>query len=654
MNQEEILQEYLQQIENGTPLRQVLASLPAEHRDLADLLVIAAKTRTIFHPAMAESSVASQRQRVMASAANAQAPGISPARPNPARNPMPRNFRRLAPLAFAAAAMMTVTVVVVLAALAFYVSTASAAHRATLEAVAGIVETAPADDPNNWSVMSSGDQVKEGMRLRTRTDSNVTLHFFDGSRALLSGESELTLTHLNGSYSLLGGKSLQVRLRQTAGESQHQVVPLKGSSSFYEVLTPSGKAVVHGTVFNVAVETSGSARFAVSRGIVEVNQSDQQVFLTAGQATVSGPNQALLPPSFEYSVQGKINAINTNQWTVNGVKFNVDPQLASALSFTAEDWVAVRGRVLTDGSFVADRIANAELEDSIGYFTGSVDSMSPTSWVISGKTVTITANTNISAGINLNDTVKLYFDIQSDGSWLATSIQKLDQDTEEDDPTATPKASETAATMTETPATTVTGTPQPEVTETREAEETEEPENTAQPSGTPQPTVTGTIMPSETPAVSATPEVTATPEGTRSGCEAEDHVNHKGEELAARWGVTYKEIIAWFCQGFGFGEIDLAYELARDSGKPVGDIFAMKAGGKGWGLIKQSVKKQQQPTLQSGTPQPSMTPDPKNKEDDQDDSNGNKNGKNNNGKNNNGKNDNGKNNNGKNNNGKKD
>ena len=52
MKQEEILQTYLQKIETGTPLRQVLTDLPAEHRGLSDLLLIAAETRSASHPAL--------------------------------------------------------------------------------------------------------------------------------------------------------------------------------------------------------------------------------------------------------------------------------------------------------------------------------------------------------------------------------------------------------------------------------------------------------------------------------------------------------------------------------------------------------------------------------------------------------------------------
>jgi hypothetical protein len=57
-------------------------------------------------------------------------------------------------------------------------------------------------------------------------------------------------------------------------------------------------------------------------------------------------------------------------------------------------------------------------------------------------------------------------------------------------------------------------------------------------------------------------------------------------KLAQRYGVPYEEIMYWFCQGFGFGEIDLAYTLQIKSGWPVADIFALKSGGMGWGNIK--------------------------------------------------------------------
>ena len=67
-----------------------------------------------------------------------------------------------------------------------------------------------------------------------------------------------------------------------------------------------------------------------------------------------------------------------------------------------------------------------------------------------------------------------------------------------------------------------------------------------------------------------------------------------GDQQLARlclqeFGVPYTEIMGWFCQGFGFGEIDQAYALSAQSGTDVSAIFAMKHSGLGWGEIKKQL-----------------------------------------------------------------
>lgn len=105
---------------------------------------------------------------------------------------------------------------------------------------------------------------------------------------------------------------------------------------------------------------------------------------------------------------------------------------------------------------------------------------------------------------------------------------------------------------------------------------------------TPEPETTGTPQPSGTPGTS-TPEVTPSPSGTRTSCTGANP-QPKGMSLAQKYGVPYEEIMGWFCQGFGFGEIDLAYALSWQTGKPVEEIFAMKSGGMGWGEIKKQLQ----------------------------------------------------------------
>ena len=47
--------------------------------------------------------------------------------------------------------------------------------------------------------------------------------------------------------------------------------------------------------------------------------------------------------------------------------------------------------------------------------------------------------------------------------------------------------------------------------------------------------------------------------------------------------------MGWFCAGYGFGEIDLAYGLSAETGTAVEEIFAMRQAGMGWGQIMQAL-----------------------------------------------------------------
>jgi hypothetical protein len=70
-----------------------------------------------------------------------------------------------------------------------------------------------------------------------------------------------------------------------------------------------------------------------------------------------------------------------------------------------------------------------------------------------------------------------------------------------------------------------------------------------------------------------------------SGLKGKDHP--KGYKLSERYGVGYDEIMDWFCQGYGFGEIDLAYAIGEFAEVDVDEIFGQRADGVGWGVIKQ-------------------------------------------------------------------
>ena len=72
-------------------------------------------------------------------------------------------------------------------------------------------------------------------------------------------------------------------------------------------------------------------------------------------------------------------------------------------------------------------------------------------------------------------------------------------------------------------------------------------------------------------------------------CEGEGTPNPAAERLAASLDVDVAEIWGWFCQGYGLGEIRIAYTLSAESGTPVADLFALYDSGLGWGEIAQQL-----------------------------------------------------------------
>ena len=101
-----------------------------------------------------------------------------------------------------------------------------------------------------------------------------------------------------------------------------------------------------------------------------------------------------------------------------------------------------------------------------------------------------------------------------------------------------------------------------------------------------EPTQTATPTQTSTPEMTPTPTTTPTPALTPvtdcTGAEPQPHA----VTLAERYGVTYETIMYWFCQGYGFGEIEHAYQLRDQTGQTVEYIFSLRASGMGWGNIR--------------------------------------------------------------------
>jgi hypothetical protein len=69
-------------------------------------------------------------------------------------------------------------------------------------------------------------------------------------------------------------------------------------------------------------------------------------------------------------------------------------------------------------------------------------------------------------------------------------------------------------------------------------------------------------------------------------CSGEKEKLHPAaSKIAAAFDVDYEEVMGYFCDGFGFGQIVLAYQTSKITGVDVADLLASREEGKGWGVI---------------------------------------------------------------------
>lgn len=496
------------------------------------------RLQLVDHPTLAAEKASAQVTQLKA-AARAQRAGS-----------VPKSWKWI----LAVTGTVAVVTLVVIGVMAGLLRNVQQVQAASLDNVSGIVEISN-DIGQTWTVVEDGEDLASGGGIRTYAGSSVLLTFPDGSVVQVGEEAEVYVTSLEYSK-----KTLKLVLLQTAGETTHWVVPIKESGQ-YLVNTMTGAAQVHGTVFNVNVPDAGLARFAVTDGVVAVSNAGSEVLLAAGQATLAELDGTLVPAAYDFSLKGVLESIATDgTWTVNGVSFLVTEDTRLKGEFVVGDFIHVIGRVLESGERVADLVMFSQTDKEILCFSGTVESITETEWVVSGQSVIVDNETILSDDLEVGSLVEVRFTVQEDGSWLSLEISQFtdEQGPPETKPTKQPREK---------------GGPKGKVTETGEPEEELD--------GTPGPEKEQGVCDPETKQVQ--------PEATR---------------LAERYGVTYEEIMTWFCLNYGFGEIDLAYSMSLESGVPVADIFAMRESGLGWGLIKQTLLPKEKPVEQ---------PDPENK-----------------------------------------
>jgi len=143
---------------------------------------------------------------------------------------------------------------------------------------------------------------------------------------------------------------------------------------------------------------------------------------TLQAASISPADEAGLAFSFV----GVIESIAEDEWIISGKAVSVGPESEVEEGLAAGEVVAVSGQILEDGTWAADSIARVEAAEARFEFSGVVESMDP--WLVSGVSLETADWTEVDAGLQEGDRVKVEGRILEDGTWLAEEIKLLDPD----------------------------------------------------------------------------------------------------------------------------------------------------------------------------------------------------------------------------------
>jgi len=131
----------------------------------------------------------------------------------------------------------------------------------------------------------------------------------------------------------------------------------------------------------------------------------------------------LVAEEAKFEFAGTVEAIDP--WVVSGIPLETRAWTEIEGPIVVGDRVRVKGRILPDGTWLANEIELLDRETGLSFaFAGTVEGIEP--WVVSGISLAVDAETEIVGPIDVGDQVVVKGRILPDGTWLATEIRLVD------------------------------------------------------------------------------------------------------------------------------------------------------------------------------------------------------------------------------------
>lgn len=162
----------------------------------------------------------------------------------------------------------------------------------------------------------------------------------------------------------------------------------------------------------------------IDQGIQIGNRVRVQGIIEASGALLAESIHLVELPALSFVFVGAVTEITEEYWVISGISVTVNAETVIEDGLVLGDMVRVRGRMMTDGSWLARSISRLVPEEHRFEFVGIVDRIDP--WVVSGIAIETRMWTEIKDEIEVGDRVKVEGQILPDGTWLAEEIRLAD------------------------------------------------------------------------------------------------------------------------------------------------------------------------------------------------------------------------------------
>lgn len=349
-------------------------------------------------------------------------------------------------------------------------------HQAVLMNSRGLVELWHGGE---WQIVQPDAILEADDKIRTGAVSSATLSFKDGNFVLIGSSSELmidTLTEHEIVLTQLAGRSeyniatqnknerflvqtphgnavahgtafsvrvseIQAALYVTEGSVEmsgknNSVTVEAGQMTSVgmdddplpptPIITGMGEVTYIGDTWIIAGQTFQTHEFTLIVGNPQVSDI---VFFEGHLSEEQIPIVDMIVlirhnPINSFSLTGNVDAVGDTVWTINGQGIAITDLTEVDENIVVGSLVLVDGLILVDGTLQATTIQLVEDQPGMPFdFTGVVQQIGETQWVVSDVPITVNAETVIDEGLVNGDLVRVQGWILDDGTWLASSIQ---------------------------------------------------------------------------------------------------------------------------------------------------------------------------------------------------------------------------------------